>query len=134
LCIIDFELHQAQYAGANNPIYLIRNGELFEIKGDRMPIGINIVEERSFTNHLIHLEENDMIYLITDGYPDQFGGQNERKLKYKPFRDILLRIYSSQMHEQVVMLENELQKWMGKVSQIDDILILGFKYIRAKSK
>jgi serine phosphatase RsbU (regulator of sigma subunit) len=134
LCILDFEKHQAQYAGANNPIYLIRKGELLEIKGDRMPIGINIVEERSFTNHLINLEENDMIYLITDGYPDQFGGLDERKLKYKPFRDILLRIYSMPMHDQVLILEEELLRWMGNVNQIDDILIIGFKYISAKSK
>jgi serine phosphatase RsbU (regulator of sigma subunit) len=134
LCILDFEHHQAQYAGANNPLYLIRNGELLEIKGDRMPIGINIVEERSFTNHIVNLEENDMIYLITDGYPDQFGGANERKLKYKPFRDILLRIHSLQMQEQIFILEDELHKWMGNINQIDDILIIGFRYISTKSK
>jgi serine phosphatase RsbU (regulator of sigma subunit) len=134
LCMLDFENDQLQYAGANNPIYIIRKGYLIEIKGDRMPIGINIVEEKSFTNHLINLEENDMIYLITDGYPDQFGGQNERKLKYKPFKNILLRIYSMQMQEQVLILEEELFKWMGNVCQIDDILIVGFKYISRKSK
>lgn len=133
LCMLDFQNRQLQYAGANNPIYIIRNGSFIEIKGDRMPIGINIVEERSFTNHRLELQENDMIYLITDGYPDQFGGQNERKLKYKPFKDILLRIYSMQMHEQVFVLEEELYKWMGNVSQIDDILIVGFRYICPKS-
>jgi serine phosphatase RsbU (regulator of sigma subunit) len=134
LCIIDYDKHQLQYAGANNPVYLIRSHNLFEIKGDRMPIGINIVEERSFTNHFIDLEENDMIYLITDGYPDQFGGTNERKLKYKPFKDILLRVYTLEMNEQVIILEQELRNWMGNLNQIDDILIVGFKYIRAKSK
>jgi serine phosphatase RsbU (regulator of sigma subunit) len=134
LCIIDYDKHQLQYAGANNPVYLIRSDNLFEIKGDRMPIGINIVEERAFTNHIIDLEENDMIYLITDGYPDQFGGINERKLKYKPFKDILLRVYTLQMNEQVIILDEELRNWMGNLNQIDDILIVGFKYIRAKSK
>jgi serine phosphatase RsbU (regulator of sigma subunit) len=134
LCIIDFERQQLQYAGANNPIYLIREGNLFEIKGDRMPIGINIIEERSFTNHQVSLEKNDMIYLITDGYPDQFGGYNERKLKYKPFKDILLRIYDKEMSKQMEVLEEELNKWKGNLNQIDDILIIGFKYISAKSK
>ncbi len=134
LCIIDFDLQQLQYAGANNPIYLIREGNLFEIKGDRMPIGINIIEERSFTNHQVSLEKNDMIYLITDGYPDQFGGDNERKLKYKPFKDILLRIYNKEMNEQMEVLEEELNNWKGNLNQIDDILIIGFKYISAKSK
>ena len=134
LCILDFEKKQAQYAGANNPFYLVRDGNLIEIKGDRMPIGINIVEERSFTNHIIELEEGDMIYLITDGYPDQFGGSNERKFKYKPFKDILSQIYSLQMTEQVLVLDDELHKWMGNVKQIDDILILGFRYLSIQLK
>jgi serine phosphatase RsbU (regulator of sigma subunit) len=134
LCLLDFQKNQLQYAGANNPIYLIRKGNFIEIKGDRMPIGINIVEERSFTNHIIELEENDMMYLITDGYPDQFGGLNERKLKYKPFKEILLHIHNMQMHEQVIVLEEELRKWMGNINQIDDILIIGFRYISANSK
>ena len=134
LCLIDFENHQLQFAGANNPIYIVRDGNLFEIKGDRMPIGINIIEERSFTNHLIDIEQDDMIYLITDGYPDQFGGINERKLKYKPFKDILLKIYKLEMELQMQMLEDELHRWQGNLSQIDDILIIGFKYIRANSK
>ena len=133
LCMFNPDTGALEYAGANNPFYLVRQGTLIEIRGDRMPIGINIVEEKSFTNHTLQLEENDMVYLITDGYPDQFGGPDEKKFKYKPFKELLEKISKKPMKDQKQLLENEMHQWMQNLKQVDDILVVGFKYIRSKS-
>lgn len=133
LCIVDFENAILEFAGANNPVYVVRNHSLTEIRGDRMPIGINIVQEKSFTNHTLHLENNDMVYLITDGFPDQFGGKEEKKFKYKPFKQLLAGIGHKPPSEQKILLEKELKQWMKNLKQVDDILIIGFKYISPNS-
>lgn len=127
LCIIDRESRELQFAGAFNPLYIIRNGELLEIRGDAMPIGIAPVEEKSFTNHIINLQPSDQIYLFSDGYVDQFGGPHERKFRYKPFKDLLLKIHKKNMEQQQKLLERRLLKWKGDLEQVDDILVMGLK-------
>ena len=127
LCIIDKKTYMLQFAGAYNPLYLIRNGELKIIRGDKMPIGIHYKKETPFTNHKLKLKANDAIYLFTDGYTDQFGGPENKKFKIVQFRSLLLKIHHKLMHQQKKILAKELNAWMGDNDQVDDILIMGLR-------
>jgi serine phosphatase RsbU (regulator of sigma subunit) len=127
LCIIDCEDKKMQFAGANNPVYVIKNKELTEIKGDRMPVGIHINFDKPFTNHIIDLESNDQIYLFSDGYADQFGGPRGKKFRYKQFKELLVNISHEPMNIQKEILNNVHDKWRGSLEQIDDILVFGIK-------
>ncbi len=127
LCIIDSETKQLQYAGANNPLYIIRNKELFEIKGDRMPVGIHINFSKSFTNNEFQLKSDDQLYMFSDGYADQFGGPRGKKLRYKQFKNILVENCHLPMNIQKEILNNTHDKWRGSLDQIDDILVFGLK-------
>jgi serine phosphatase RsbU (regulator of sigma subunit) len=129
LCMINLDTHQMQFAGANQSMYILRNNALIEIKGDIMPIGIGGLEERSFTNHAMPLNKNDIIYLFTDGYIDQFGGPRNKKFKYPAFRELLLHIDSLPMKKQGEKIAETLDNWKGNNMQVDDILVVGFKYL-----
>jgi serine phosphatase RsbU (regulator of sigma subunit) len=119
---------KAQFAGANNPLCLIRNNELIQIKGDRMAIGGNFDEELpKFTNHEMELQKGDVLYTFSDGYPDQFGGPDGRKFMLKKFRETLLKIHKNPIEEQEKILEDILEEWRGKEEQIDDIIVIGVK-------
>lgn len=128
LCVIDLETKKLQYAGANNPLYLLRNNEIREIKGDKMPIGIHSNAHIPFINNELQLEENDRIYLFSDGFADQFGGPKEKKYKYKPFKKLLLKIHSKSMDIQHDILEQEIIDWQGELEQVDDILVMGLQF------
>lgn len=134
LCAIDYETWELQFAGANNPLFIIRyqNGvyanEVIEIEPDRMPIGVHLREKPSFTNHRIAVARGDMLYLFSDGYIDQFGGEHGDKFKKKRFKELLLRGVTLPLSEQKVVLEQELAGWMGdKYHQIDDITVIGVR-------
>jgi serine phosphatase RsbU (regulator of sigma subunit) len=127
LCVIDFDTMHLQYAGAYNPLYLFRNGELVEIKADKMPIGIYIREKDSFTNHEVQLEKGDTFYIFSDGYADQFGGPTGGKFKSKPFKELLLKIQDKTMQEQRELLNKHIDDWRGNIEQIDDVIILGVR-------
>ena len=127
LCIVDLENMKMQYAGAYNPLYICRNNELIEVKADRMPIGIYIKEKESFTNNEIDLEKGDTFYLFSDGYSDQFGGEDGQKFKSKNFKELLLEIYHKPMAEQREILNTKIDKWRGRWEQVDDIIILGIR-------
>jgi serine phosphatase RsbU (regulator of sigma subunit) len=127
LIIFDEEKKQLQFAGANNPLYIIRKGELSIYKGDRMPIGIHMNFNKPFINHDISLRKGDMIYLFSDGYSDQFGGPKNKKFRYKQFQDLLIDIHNKPLNKQNEALSRTIVDWMGDNEQIDDILILGFK-------
>jgi len=127
LCMIDLNTNTLQFAGANNPIYIIRNQELIEIKGDSMPIVVALEQEKTFTNHEFTLSPNDTVYLFTDGYPDQFGGEGGKKFKYPNFRNLLQRIQQYPVARQGEKIESVLKKWKGDYRQVDDILVIGFK-------
>ncbi len=127
LCIIDPAKQKLQYSGAYNPMYLIRNDEFISIKADRMPIGIHIIEKESFTNHEMDIQKGDIIYIFTDGYIDQFGGNDSRKFKLAPFKDLLISIKDKSMSEQRQELEKEFNQWKGNRDQIDDVLVMGIK-------
>ncbi len=127
LCIYDRNSRVLQYAGANNPLYIIRGDVAIEYKPDRMPIGISGVEERPFSNHYIELFPGDWLYLFTDGYVDQFGGPRGKKYKYDPFKALLIAISHEPASRQRERLEKEFLHWKGEYPQVDDILVMGMK-------
>ena len=127
LCILNQKRKCLQYAGAYNPLLLIRKGELIQIKADRMPIGIYLKEKKSFTNHILELEDTDVLYMFSDGYIDQFGGDNGKKFLAKHFKELLIEIYDKPMSDQKNILNETLEIWSGDLDQVDDILVMGFK-------
>lgn len=128
LCIIDKKTRQLNYAGANNPLYWVRTGGLKEIKADGQPVG-TFVEERNtpFTTHTIDPLPGDIFYVFTDGFADQFGGPKGKKYKYRQMKIFLTEIYALPMPQQKQKLEEEFERWRGKLEQIDDICILGIR-------
>jgi len=129
LCVIDLESKSLEYAGAYNPLYLIRNGELIETKADKMPVGIHLAEKDSFTNSFLSFEKGDCIYLFSDGYVSQFGGEYGRKYMAKPFKKMLAIISEKPMETQCEMLEQEFEEWRGFNPQVDDILVIGIRFV-----
>jgi serine phosphatase RsbU (regulator of sigma subunit) len=127
LCVIDHEAKTMSYAGAFNPLYLVRNDKLIEIKADRSPIGVYLREKNSFTNHVIELQDKDMVYLATDGFKDQIGGPLKRKLVGANFKRMLLTIEPKSINEQKAQLEHFFEDWKKDAVQIDDILVVGFR-------
>lgn len=127
LITVDREKHTLQFSGANNPLIMIRNNNLSEIRGDRMPVGSYLITEIPFTNHEIEINANDSIYLFSDGYKDQYGWRNNRKLKHNKFLELLQSIQNVPMKAQKILLENNLENWMGDLEQIDDILVVGLQ-------
>ncbi|KPL13630.1 MAG: hypothetical protein AMS26_13665 [Bacteroides sp. SM23_62] len=131
LCVIDEKTRMMQYAGANNPLYIIKesNGEpeLNEIKADRMPLGYYSGKDKPFTNHEINLEIGDTFYLFSDGFVDQKGGDENKKYLSKNFKRLLLEIHEQPMYDQQKILEKKLADWMGTIPQVDDILVIGVR-------
>lgn len=127
LCILNHKTNQLQYSGAFNPLYLIRDNNLSEIKADRMPIGIYQDAETNFTNNHIQLQKLDCLYIFSDGYVDQFGGESGKKLLTKTLKEILLKIHHEPMHKQKEILYERLQQWKGDYKQVDDILLMGIR-------
>jgi serine phosphatase RsbU (regulator of sigma subunit) len=127
LCTIDFDTYKLQFVGANNPLYIINNKGLTEIKGDRMPVGININYDKPFTTHEIELQRGDTLYMFTDGYADQFGGLRGKKFRYKYFKELLIGINGSSLQKQKDIIEQTFYKWKGEHEQVDDVLIMGVK-------
>jgi serine phosphatase RsbU (regulator of sigma subunit) len=136
LCIIDFKEAKMQFAGAQNPLIIVRNQEIIHIKGDRMPIGIYIKEQESFTNNVVEMQKGDSYYLFSDGFEDQFGGPSEKKFMIRNFKELLLNISKEPMSEQQKILDDTLLQWRthprkdgSHYEQVDDILVMGVKYI-----
>ncbi|MBD3638650.1 MAG: tetratricopeptide repeat protein [Crocinitomicaceae bacterium] len=120
-----FEVH---YAGANNPLWIIRNGsaEIEEVKADKQPIGL-FDDLSPFTTHSLKLHSGDTIYIFSDGYPDQFGGTKGKKMKSKTFKETLLSIKDKPMSEQKEFLDKNFENWKGEFEQIDDVLVIGVR-------
>ncbi|MCW3084785.1 MAG: hypothetical protein JWP12_2151 [Bacteroidetes bacterium] len=127
VCMFDFKSMWLRFACANNPLWLIRNNEIKEFAADKMPVGMHYGEQKPFTLQTLGLRKGDLIYLFTDGYADQFGGEGGKKFKYKQLKQLLLDNHQKSLAEQKIMLETTLAKWQGGLEQLDDILIVGIK-------
>jgi serine phosphatase RsbU (regulator of sigma subunit) len=115
-----------EYAGAYNPLYVVRKGEVFVYKGDRFPIGMTTMDEKKkFTNQTVDIQPGDMIYLSSDGYADQFGSPEVTKFKSGNVKKLLAEIYHLPVNEQKDKLEKVFLEWKGDLDQIDDILLIG---------
>ncbi len=129
LCIVDFEKKKLQFAGAYNPLLIIRKGEIIELKGDKMPVSYHRRMNVPFNKKEIELLGNDSLYIFTDGFTDQFGGVDGHKFLMKRFKKKLLEIHKKPMQEQKRLLEKEFDNWRGEFGQIDDVLIIGFRFM-----
>lgn len=127
LIIIDCKTKKLEFAGANRPLYIVRNKELIEFKPDRYTLGFNLIKDEGFTNHTFQLEQDDMLYLFSDGYPDQHGGDKNKKFYIGKFKEFLLEIADKDLKEQYKLIENNFTKWKGKREQTDDVLLVGIK-------
>lgn len=127
LFIIDRNNLQLEFAGANNPLFVFRNEEFVELKPDKMPIGIHTNIHQPFTPKSFQLMKGDMLYAFSDGYPDQFGGEQNKKFMIRNFRNLLQSIHKKAMQEQKRILEETLDTWMSNTHQIDDILVMGVR-------
>ncbi len=117
-----------EFAGAYNPLYVVRKGEVFVYKGDRFPIGMTTMDEKkSFTNQIIDIQPGDMVYMCSDGYADQFGTWDGKKYKSGNVKKLLSEICNLPICVQKDRLEKEIMEWKGDLGQVDDILFIGTK-------
>jgi len=133
LCVIDFDILTMEFAGAQNPLYLIRGNELLETKADRMPVAY-YENMSNFTSRKIQLKQGDCFYMFSDGYADQFGGPQGKKFKYKALKELLVKVKDKPMSEQKGILERTIQDWATgsenngiRYDQVDDILVVGIR-------
>jgi serine phosphatase RsbU (regulator of sigma subunit) len=123
------EKNLIEFSGAINRIYLVRNGELIETRGDRFPIGRSTLSvNKEFTNHEIKVQKGDTIYMFSDGYADQFGGKKGKKFKIATMKELILNIQEKSIEEQRSVLDHTIREWRGDLEQIDDILIIGRRF------
>ncbi len=131
LCVIDDKKKVLQYCGANRPLYLVRDHdgtpELKEFKCDRMPLGYYQGKFKPFTTNDIQLEFGDVVYLFSDGYVDQKGGEEGRKFLSKNFKSLLMEIYAEPMKDQRMILDAVFSEWKGDNPQVDDVLVMGVR-------
>ena len=129
-CTLERKMNTLEFAGAFNALYLVRDNNLLQYKGDRVSVGLGEEENQRFSNHRIELQEGDKIYLFSDGYADQFGGPNGKKFMYRRFRHLLLSIADMPMHRQKEFIYETFLSWKGDLEQVDDILIIGVEPLK----
>lgn len=127
MCAIDFKTLGLEFAAAFNPLWLVRDGAVQEITGNKFPIGEFIGETQKFTNHKIQLQKGDTIYIFSDGYADQFGGPRGKKFMYRQFKNLILKIQPYEMDKQRKILNDEIETWRGNLEQVDDICVIGLR-------
>ena len=127
LICFDFEKSKMQYASANNPIWVVRDKQLIELLPDKMPVGKHDKDQQSFTNNEFEIKANDMIYTLTDGLPDQFGGPKGKKFMYKKLKDLLISNSNDSLEVQKQKVVEAFENWKMGIEQIDDITLIGIK-------
>jgi len=129
LCKINREKRTVEYAGANNALYIIKNGstEIETIKPNKQPIG-QFSHRVPFDTHKLQMAENDIIYLFTDGFADQFGGEKGKKMKYKPFKQLLINNHKKPLCDQKELLNSGFDQWMRGFEQVDDVCVAAVKF------
>jgi serine phosphatase RsbU (regulator of sigma subunit) len=136
LTVYDFKTKKLQIAAANNPVWIVRTTssnigvnelELIEIKPDKMPVGKHDRDNVSFTQQQIQLQSGDVVYTLTDGFPDQFGGEKGKKFMSKNLKELLLSNAHLAMHQQKQLLEKTFTHWKSNLEQVDDVTVIGIK-------
>jgi len=127
LAVIDLDTNVLTFAGAMRPLWVVRNSEVIDIKGDRFPIGYFYGVEKTFTNVDFQLQKDDQIYMFSDGYADQFGGERNKKFNRKKMKELLVSINSMTGEEQKGFLDYALKNWRQEIEQTDDVLVVGLK-------
>jgi serine phosphatase RsbU (regulator of sigma subunit) len=127
ICVVDFEKNLLHYAGANNPLYLVRGGELVHYRADKMPVAIHY-KMVPFTMHTIELQKGDAFYIFSDGYSDQFGGPKQKKFMSMQLKETLVAMAGKPMLEQGVRLNEIFEEWRGDSPQVDDVTLIGVRY------
>jgi len=128
LCVFDKKEKTLQFAGALDRIYRVRNNSLDKIKPDQMPWNSHMDCDKPCVKHEINVQSGDVFYLFTDGYPDQFGGQKNKKFTLKRFQELLMKIYRKKMNKQKQILDDTISQWQGPMEQIDDITVMGIRF------
>ncbi|MFO7864550.1 MAG: SpoIIE family protein phosphatase [Salinivirgaceae bacterium] len=129
ICAIDQGSNQLFYAGAYNPLYHIRNDQLTKFKATRRSIGGSQLKmSKTFTTHQIEVEKGDSIYIFSDGYADQFGGEKDRKFTSKQLQERLIGIQHENMPNQQMILDEIIEQWMNGYEQIDDMILVGVRF------
>jgi len=129
-CVLDKSMEKLEFSGAFNPLYIVRDNRLIELKSDHFSIGADIGSDsppKIFTNHSFDIQTGDMIYMFSDGYADQFGGPEGKKHKYRRFRHLLLNIHQLPLDKQRVIIDENIEEWRGNTEQVDDILVIGIR-------
>ena len=126
LCSFNRSTYEMKWSGANNPLWIIRNKQLIEYKPNKQPIG-KVDAPIPFITHSVNLQKNDTIYIFTDGYADQFGGEKGKKFRLSSLQDLLVRICHLSMDDQFAAVEKNMKDWQGNIDQVDDILIIGIR-------
>lgn len=127
LCTINTDTKTIKYSGAYRPLYIVRNEELIEFKATKYAIGSKDILDKDYVTHEIPYQPGDCIYLLSDGYPDQFGGPYNKKFKTKVMKNMFLNIHHHQMEKQKELIHQRYLDWKGDLEQVDDILICGIK-------
>ena len=122
----NFSTKQVSFAGANNPLFLVHEGELTEIKADKMPIAL-YDKMVSFSSNEVELQQGDCLYIFSDGFVDQFGGPKDKKFMKKRFKQLLIDNHNLPMDEQKDLLDKAYEEWKGEGEQVDDVLVIGLK-------
>jgi serine phosphatase RsbU (regulator of sigma subunit) len=127
LSVFDFKRNKMEYAAANNSFYILRNRELITCSADKMPVGRSPLDHQPFTKHSVDLQKGDIVYMLTDGFPDQFGGVKGKKYKYKQLEELILANGDKPLKEQREIYNLDFETWKGDLEQVDDVLLIGVK-------
>lgn len=129
ICCYNNKTNILEFSGAMQSLYLIRNENLFEYEGNKFPVaGWQIESERNFISHFINIQKNDIIYLLSDGLSDQFGGPQNKKFNRRRLKELLLSVSNLNMDKQKEMILHVFNKWKGNEEQVDDVCLIGIKF------
>ena len=128
ICVFDKKTGVLEFAGALTRMILVRNNQVIIYRGDKSPVGLCNEQDDLYTNTIIRVQPNDRFYLFSDGYADQFGGENGKKMKFKHFKHNILTVQHVPMMKQGNELRKLFQQWQGKWEQVDDVIVMGFDF------
>ncbi|MBR4115340.1 MAG: SpoIIE family protein phosphatase, partial [Bacteroidales bacterium] len=128
ICVFDKSTCVLEFAGALSRMLIYRDNQFITVKGDKYPVGLSNDQDNPYTNIIINVQPNDRFYMFSDGYSDQFGGENGKKLKFKRFKSYIEECQQFNLPKQGITLKKMLQQWQGNWEQVDDILVMGFDF------